>query len=82
MLTIIKTFLGGTWAYIVAAGAALAALFVALAGARKAGKDAVKAEAAEKEIANATTASKVTQDVARTSTDDVSKRLRDKWSRD
>lgn len=70
------------WGYLAAAGAAIVAVLALLLGAKKAGKDQVKAEAAQKEVENATTANKVTQDVDRTPTADVQQRLRDKWSRD
>jgi len=71
-----KRFLGGIWGYVAAAGAVAVALLLALAKARQAGKDAVKAEDAKKELDDVRKAAKVDQDVATAKPDDVRDRLR------
>ena len=74
--------LAGAWGYIAAAGAALAAVLIVLLQAKKAGKDEVIAEVAKKEVEDAKTGNEVEREIALTKPDDVSKRLRDKYSRD
>ena len=81
MLDLLKGALGGAWGYIAAAGAALIGVLAMLASAKKAGKDEVKAAAAEKEIEDVKTAQKVEHDVAVTKPD-ARRKLLDKYRRD
>ena len=78
----LKVVLAGAWGYIAAAGAALLAVLVVLLQAKKAGKDEVIAEVAKKEVEDAKTGNEVERVIATTKSDDVNKRLRDKYSRD
>lgn len=82
LLGTVKGALAGVWGYIAAAGAALLAVLIVLLQAKKAGKDEVIAETAKKEVADVKVAHKVERDIAVAKSDDVAKRLRDKYSRD
>ena len=77
----IKGMLAGAWGYIAAAGAALLAILVVLFQAKKAGKDEVRAEAAEKEVENAQTRNEIDKSVGLTKPDAVRERL-SKYLRD
>ena len=81
-MTWLAAFGSKAWGWLLGAVAVVGGLLAILAGAKKAGKDQVKADAAEQEVKNAIAANKVSQDVNRTPTGDVQQRLRDKWSRD
>jgi hypothetical protein len=71
----------GIWGYVAVALAVLAALLLALAKAKKAGKDEVIAETATKEVDNAKQANKIEDEVSAARPDDVRERLR-KYRRD
>ena len=77
----VKGFLGGVWGYVVAGLATFVAILIALAKAKKAGKDEVIAETAKKEVEHAKQANQIDRDVAVTKPDDVRKRL-SKYLRD
>lgn len=72
----VKGFLGGVWGYVVAGLATFVAILIALAKAKKAGRDEVVAETAVKEIEHAKQANEIDRDVATTKPDDVRERLR------
>lgn len=78
----LKGLLSGAWGYIAAAGAAIAAVLLALHQAKKAGQTEVIAESAKKEIEDVKTANEIERDVATDKPDDVRKRLLDRYSRD
>ena len=82
MIGFLKGALGGIWGYVAAAGAALAAVLIVLFQAKKAGKDEVRAAAAQKEVENAKVANEIERKIDTAKSDDVVKRLRDKYSRD
>lgn len=73
--------LAGAWGYIAAAGAVIVALLTLLAGAKKAGKNEVIADAAKKELEDVRTANAVDQDVASTKPSSRRDELR-KYQRD
>ena len=81
MLSLLKGALSGVWGYVATGLAAMVGLLAMYFSAKKAGKDEVKAAAAEKEIEDVKTARKVERDVAGSKSDDVRKRLR-KFTRD
>ena len=77
----IKGALGGIWGYAVAGLATFAAILIALAKAKKAGKDEVIAQTATKEVEHAKQANQIDRDVAVTKPDAVRERL-SKYLRD
>ena len=81
MLTLIRGALSGAWGYLAAAGAALAALWVVLAKAKRSGENEVIAESAKKEVEDVKTAQKVEREIATAKPDAVAERLR-KYQRD
>lgn len=67
--------------YLAAIGAFIVGLLAIFGIGRKAGKDAVKAEANAKGVEDAKQAVQVEQEVAATPVSDVRRKLRDHWSR-
>lgn len=66
ILSWIRGMLGGLWGYIAVAGAALLAVLTVYLKGRSAGKNEVRAAAAEKELENAKTGNEVERKVAAT----------------
>jgi hypothetical protein len=81
VITAIRAALSGVWGYIAAAGAALLAIGVLLASAKKAGKNEVLADSAQKEVDNARQAHEIEREVAVTKPDARRDELR-KYERD
>lgn len=81
VLAFLKRSLAGIWGYVAAGGAVLVVVFVALAKAKKAGRDEVIADTAKKELENVKKAAEVDRDVATAKPDDVRDRLR-RYQRD
>lgn len=77
-----KGLLSGIWGYIAAAGAALVGILLVIASAKKAGRDEVISASAKKEVEDANTARKVDENVARTKSDDVRRKLHERYTRD
>jgi hypothetical protein len=71
-----KRLLEGIWGYVVTGLAVLLAVLVALAKAKKAGRDEVIADSAVKEVEHAKKANEIDRDVATSKPDDVRERLR------
>ena len=78
----VKGFLGGVWGYVVAGLATFVAILIALAKAKKAGKNEVIVEVAKKDTQDVQKAAEVERKVATTKPDEVRSKLLDKWSRD
>lgn len=66
MWTLLKGALGGIWGYVAAAGGAILAVLMVYMKGRSAGKNEVRAAAAEKELENAKTGNEVERKVAAT----------------
>ena len=77
----LKGLLSGAWGYIAAAGAAIAAVLLALHQAKKAGQTEVIAESAKKEVEDVKTAHRVEREIATAKPADVAERLR-RYQRD
>lgn len=73
--------LSGIWGYVATGLAALAGILAVLFSAKKAGKDEVRAEVAQKEVENAKKANEIERTVSTTKPDAVRERLR-KYQRD
>lgn len=80
-LLAVRGFLSGAWGYIAAAAAIAGGLLMLLAGAKKAGKDEVRADNAEKELEHAKEANAIEERVSTTPPDVRRERLR-KYQRD
>lgn len=76
LLALLRAGVSGIWGYVAAGGAVLLAVLLALAKAKKAGKDEVIAETATKEVEHAKQANQIDRDVATSKPDDVRDRLR------
>lgn len=73
--------LGGLWGYVAAVVATLAAILVALARAKQAGREEVVTKTLKKEVENVRKANEVERKIAATPADERRARLRERWTR-